>query len=105
MVDLSPLLSGLVFVYGTAGAGLVAAILVRCWTRRGGREPTAAETTWCVFLPAIAVLIVPAVTAVQPHFIEPLAGLHGLWHRWKEAVHATALAHGALHAGNLLFVL
>lgn len=102
MESVSPLLTTLALAYGAAAAGAGCAILAR-FVRRG-RQPSAAEATWAACLPLLFVLLLPVVTAMQPHAVAFLHGPHGAWHHWQEAVRGSPVAHAGLHVGNLLFL-
>jgi Zn-dependent protease with chaperone function len=98
------ILALLTFAYGGAAAGLLAAFVVRGWTCRRGRSPSSLEATWCVLLPALAVLALPALSMLQPHG-ESFTGLHALWHSWEQAIHTSAVGHALLHVANFLVLL
>ncbi|MCX7178275.1 MAG: M56 family metallopeptidase, partial [Proteobacteria bacterium] len=105
MHELAVVLKFVSFAYAAAAAGLVAALIGRAWTRRGGRLPAVGEATWCAFLPLVAVLLMPLST-LYPHPNATPVAIHDRWHAFAQAIHAAPAAHGTLHAANalLLFV-
>jgi Zn-dependent protease with chaperone function len=98
MPDLGPLALVLALLYGAAALGVAAGLLVRAWDRSGGRAPVLAA--WGAWLPVGAALVLP-FAAVLPHAD---GALHALWHYVQEVLHASALAHAALHALNTLLL-
>ena len=57
-----------------------------------------------VWLPPLAVLCLPILTALFPHADPTEGALHRLWHEWEERVHGSPSLHGVLHAVNLALV-
>jgi hypothetical protein len=104
MHELASVLLVVSFAYCAAAIGLTAALLCRCWTRRGERLPSVGEAVWCAFLPPVAVLLLP-LFAIHPHPSQAMDAIHVWWHGMERAIHAAPLAHGSLHAANALLLL
>jgi len=105
MVDLMPTISLLAYAYAAAAVGLTVARLSRAWLGRRGRVPSYPEAVWCVILPPLVVVMLPLLSALQPHAAGPMASVHTLWHAWEEAAHTVPATHGALHVANVLLLL
>jgi hypothetical protein len=103
MRELEPILAIVSFAYAAVGVGVVSALLARAWTRRQGRPPSAAEAGWCVFLPPLALLLLPLAT-IEPHLPGSLSAVHERWHEWQQTLHSAPLTHGILHAANCLLL-
>jgi Zn-dependent protease with chaperone function len=106
MPELGGMVCPLAFAVGAAAAGAGTALLARAAGGREGQEsPSVRQAAARALLPPAAVLLLPLVSLAQNDRFGPFAELHALWHRLETLVHASPLAHGALHAGNALLLL
>jgi len=111
MADLCPLVALLAFAYWAAFAGQAGALLTRlCLLRQRGSDGGAEAAAWCVFLPPLAVLLLPVVSLMRPDGTVSGAAAqadaaHRFWHAWADALPRSSFGHGALHGANVLFLL
>ncbi|MFN3648230.1 MAG: M56 family metallopeptidase [Armatimonadota bacterium] len=98
MPELPGLIGGIATFYAAALVGLALARLVRRWLPEGRTQPRA---DWPVYLPILAVLVVPVAAAFHPSGPGLLSAWHALWHSVQQALLRVHEIHVALHAANL----
>jgi beta-lactamase regulating signal transducer with metallopeptidase domain len=99
MRSLDDLLVALSFAYAAGFVGLAIALLSRAWERRSGGTVHISHASWRVWLPPIALLVLP-LSILFPHPGGPLAAAHDWWHALGAQLHSFPKVHAALHAGN-----
>lgn len=99
MGSLDDLVIAVSFAYGAAVVGLLVALISRAWDRIWGRTAPHAQAAWRVWLPPMAVVVLP-LSALLPHPGGPVAAVHDWWHSVEAQLHSWPEAHAALHAAN-----
>lgn len=105
MRDWFPVLALLAVVYVTAFLGHLSGLVLHAYFRRGGRRVRAMDAAGGALLAPLSVLALPIASLVYSADPARLAAVHSAWHDWEDRLPATPLAHGLLHAGNLLLLL